>query len=220
MNSVFLVFIEEAAEILEPHIVASLTPSVQHLILIGDHQQLRPTSSVYKLAQLYKMDISLFERMINNNINCATLTEQYRMRPEIANLIRPTIYRTLIDSASVQRYPVVTGTEKSMFFLTHTHPESTVCHSSTYSVPLIDNSFDLIFVDISLPGRRRNNEEKRLRGEISHRPLQIPPVAGLHRRRHHHTDHIQWPNVSITKRTEAVSASTQSACNRCRQFPG
>lgn len=31
----FLVFIEEAAEILEPHIVASLTTSVQHLILIG-----------------------------------------------------------------------------------------------------------------------------------------------------------------------------------------
>lgn len=31
----FVVFIEEAAEILEPHIVASLTTSVQHLILTG-----------------------------------------------------------------------------------------------------------------------------------------------------------------------------------------
>lgn len=34
-KNIFAVFIEEAAEILEPHIVAALTTSVQHLILIG-----------------------------------------------------------------------------------------------------------------------------------------------------------------------------------------
>nr|XP_016853733.1 PREDICTED: NFX1-type zinc finger-containing protein 1 [Anolis carolinensis] len=34
-----IVMVEEAAEILEAHVLTSLTPSCQHLILIGDHQQ-------------------------------------------------------------------------------------------------------------------------------------------------------------------------------------
>ena len=37
-----VVLVEEAAEVLEAHILATLTPSVKHLILIGDHEQLRP----------------------------------------------------------------------------------------------------------------------------------------------------------------------------------
>lgn len=73
------------------------------------------------------MDISLFERMINNNINCATLTTQYRMRQEIANLIRPSIYNELHDSDSVKRYGPVVGCEKDLFFLDHRHLESAVC---------------------------------------------------------------------------------------------
>lgn len=35
-----IVVVEEAAEVLEAHIVTSLTETVQHLILIGDHQVL------------------------------------------------------------------------------------------------------------------------------------------------------------------------------------
>ena len=49
-----IVIMEEAAEVLEAHIVASLTKSCQHLILIRDHQQLRPNPTVQEL------DISLF----------------------------------------------------------------------------------------------------------------------------------------------------------------
>lgn len=37
-----VVIIEEAAEVLESHIVAALSAGTQHLILIGDHKQLRP----------------------------------------------------------------------------------------------------------------------------------------------------------------------------------
>ena len=58
--------VEEAAEVLESHIVTSLTPGCQHLILIGDHQQLRPNPTVYKLAKDYNLDVSLFERMVSN----------------------------------------------------------------------------------------------------------------------------------------------------------
>lgn len=133
---------------LESHTVAALTRSVQHLILIGryrthhlifytteicidnnilgDHQQLRPTTSVYELARKYKMDVSLFERMINNNLHCITLKQQYRMRPEIANLIRPTIYKELFDHESVLSYPDVKGMANNLFFIDHDYPESEV----------------------------------------------------------------------------------------------
>jgi hypothetical protein len=39
------VMMEEAAEVLEAHVLACSAPSVQHLMLIGDHKQLRPTTS-------------------------------------------------------------------------------------------------------------------------------------------------------------------------------
>lgn len=111
---------------MESHMVAALTKSVQHLILIGDHQQLRPTTSVYKLARDYHMDVSLFERMINNKMHFVTLNTQYRMRPDIANLIRPTIYAELLDSEAVQSYPNVLGMAKNLFFIDHQEPETGV----------------------------------------------------------------------------------------------
>lgn len=44
-----IVIVEEAAEVLESHIVTSLTSHCSHLILIGDHQQLRPSTANYYL---------------------------------------------------------------------------------------------------------------------------------------------------------------------------
>ena len=52
-----IVLVEEAAEVLEAHIITSLTKSCQHLILIGDHQQLRPNPSVYELAKKYTREV-------------------------------------------------------------------------------------------------------------------------------------------------------------------
>ena len=37
-----VVFVEEAAEILESNLLAVLTPHVKHMVLIGDHKQLKP----------------------------------------------------------------------------------------------------------------------------------------------------------------------------------
>lgn len=42
-----LVIVEEAAEVLEAHIITTLSRDCQHLILIGDHQQVPPTCSTY-----------------------------------------------------------------------------------------------------------------------------------------------------------------------------
>ncbi|KXJ79964.1 hypothetical protein RP20_CCG027365 [Aedes albopictus] len=138
-----IVLIEEAAEVLESHIVASLTPFTEHCILIGDHFQLRPTTSVYALAQRYQMDISLFERMIKNQVNVVCLEEQHRMRPEMADLIRPTIYRNLTDSDTVRGRPKVKGMRKNMFFFTHTVPEDAAGRDDEKSKK---NSFEGKFV--------------------------------------------------------------------------
>lgn len=56
-----IVIFEEAAEIFESHIITSLPPSVHQLILIGDHQQLRPKPNCYELEVKYDFGVSLFE---------------------------------------------------------------------------------------------------------------------------------------------------------------
>uniref|UniRef100_A0AC34GXD3 DNA2/NAM7 helicase helicase domain-containing protein n=1 Tax=Panagrolaimus sp. ES5 TaxID=591445 RepID=A0AC34GXD3_9BILA len=76
-----IVIVEEAAEVLEAHLLASLTHACQHLILIGDHKQLRPNPAVYDLAVKYNLEISLFERLINNGYPYRMLENQHRMCP-------------------------------------------------------------------------------------------------------------------------------------------
>ncbi|KAK7575660.1 hypothetical protein V9T40_011946 [Parthenolecanium corni] len=119
-----IVIVEEAAEVLEAHIVASLTQSCRHLILIGDHKQLRPSAAVHELCTHYHIDVSLFERMINNGMHCPMLKVQHRMRPEISGLISSLIYPDLEDHESVTHLDPVKGVVKNMFFLEHNFPET------------------------------------------------------------------------------------------------
>ncbi|CAL8143346.1 unnamed protein product [Orchesella dallaii] len=120
-----IVVIEEAAEILEAHIVTSLTKDCNQLILIGDHLQLRPSTNVYQLEHKYHMNVSLFERMILNKLTLHTLKTQHRMRPEIADLIVGPIYKELFNHPKVLEYPSVKGVTKNLFFLTHSQLEDT-----------------------------------------------------------------------------------------------
>ena len=75
-----IVVVEEAAEIFEAHVITSLSPKCEHLILIGDHVQLRPNPSVYKLAVNYQIDVSLFERLVKNDFPNVRLNIQVRDR--------------------------------------------------------------------------------------------------------------------------------------------
>lgn len=43
--------VEEAGQVLEAHVLGSLVPSVEHLILIGDPLQLRPSLANYCKSQ-------------------------------------------------------------------------------------------------------------------------------------------------------------------------
>lgn len=101
-----IVFVEEAALILEPHTLATLHPTVEHVVLIGDHQQLRPTVAMYTLAHEYHLDVSMFERLVRNGYPYSTLQVQHRMNKDIAdNIVRPYFYPNVADDACVLEYP-------------------------------------------------------------------------------------------------------------------
>ncbi|OWF37809.1 NFX1-type zinc finger-containing protein 1-like isoform X2 [Mizuhopecten yessoensis] len=118
-----IIVVEEAAEVLESHIVSTINSNCQHLILIGDHKQLRPTPTVYQLAVHYNLEISLFERMIKNEINFVTLELQHRMRPEISKHMRH-IYPELRDHPSVFGMKDVLGVERNIYFIDHSFHET------------------------------------------------------------------------------------------------
>ncbi|GFR76955.1 NFX1-type zinc finger-containing protein 1 [Elysia marginata] len=125
-----IVVVEEAAEVLEAHIITALNAKVKHLILIGDHQQLRPNPTVYRLAIDYDLEISLFERLVKNGIPCVMLEEQHRMRPEISQFVRH-IYPQLRDHGTVQFYGDIEGVASNVFFLQHDFEEKDVEDTSS-----------------------------------------------------------------------------------------
>ncbi|KAJ5653266.1 ATP binding protein [Penicillium lividum] len=119
-----IVLIEEAAEVLEGPITAACLESVQQLILVGDHKQLKGHCSLNDLAgPPFYLDISMFERLIGNNMPYVMLREQRRMIPEVRKLLHP-IYGELHDHPSVLEYPLIPGMGKiRSFFFTHGWPE-------------------------------------------------------------------------------------------------
>ncbi|KAJ3208135.1 hypothetical protein HDU82_002890 [Entophlyctis luteolus] len=126
-----IIVCEEAGEVLEAHILAALHPDIQQLILIGDHEQLRPRIAVHDLSceskkgSRYRLDMSLFERLQRQEqkIPLQTLTIQRRMRPEIADFIRSFLYKELRDSENVLQYPQVQGIRKNVYFIDHSIPQ-------------------------------------------------------------------------------------------------
>lgn len=129
-----IVLIEEAAEVIEAPIVSACFDSLQHLILVGDHQQLKGHCSVDELAkEPFFLETSMFERLVTNGIEYVTLRQQRRMAPEIRRLLQP-IYGTLEDHQSVQLRPKVPGMEDCRsFFFSHKWPESSDSFSSKYN---------------------------------------------------------------------------------------
>ena len=136
-----IVIVEEAAEVLESHIVSALNAGTQHLILIGDHKQLRPKLNEYDLARKHHLDISLFERLIRNGMPYATLLIQHRMRPQIARLVCPHIYSKLINHDSVKKYHDIRSFDSNLFFFQHYEEEKEdsllLSHSNEYEAQFV-----------------------------------------------------------------------------------
>ncbi|KAF9982115.1 hypothetical protein BGZ75_006502 [Mortierella antarctica] len=181
-----IIICEEAGEVLESHILAALSPSTQHLILIGDHKQLRPQIECYhlssdsKIGENHNLDRSLFERLVRarrNAIPASELTIQRRMRPEISSLIRNTLYPRLVDGGQVHAYPNVAGMDSNLFFMDHTHPEDS---KDQYGMQSFTNSFEVKMVEALAQYLIRNGYDKP--GDIA---ILTPYLGQLSRLRDH-----------------------------------
>ena len=118
-----VVIVEEAAEILEPALLASLSPATKHLILIGDHKQLRPSVETFELTKKCLFDVSMMERLISCGFPYKALKKQNRMRPEFSKLLLD-IYPELEDNLQfVLKNKPLPFMDKSMFFWTHNFAE-------------------------------------------------------------------------------------------------
>ncbi|KAJ3092249.1 hypothetical protein HK102_009383 [Quaeritorhiza haematococci] len=127
-----VILCEEAGEVLEAHILSSLSDNTKHLVLIGDPHQLRPSIASYCLSKdsnigkSFMLDQSLMERLGVANDSAFPMSKlgiQRRMRPDIADLIRKTLYPHLVDEANTKAYPDVGGMHKNLFFLNHGRPQ-------------------------------------------------------------------------------------------------
>lgn len=155
LNSKILIC-EEAGEILEAHTISALLPSIEHAILIGDHEQLRPQVQNYDLSMenvrgiKYSLDVSLFERLIHPRqaglrVPFESLATQRRMHPSISQLVRKTLYPDLNDDPSVRDYPTISGVRRRLFWLDHTEEEAQkdpaqlnqVSHSNDHEVHMV-----------------------------------------------------------------------------------
>ncbi|NXI17194.1 ZNFX1 protein, partial [Irena cyanogastra] len=130
-----IVIVEEAAEVLEAHTITTLSRDCQHLILIGDHQQLQPSANVYDLAKNFNLEVSLFERLIKVDFPFVCLKYQHRMRPEIAQLISPHVYQKLENHPSVLEYENIKGVSTNVFFVEHEVPEQEIQEGKSHQNP-------------------------------------------------------------------------------------
>jgi helicase required for RNAi-mediated heterochromatin assembly 1 len=80
--------IEEAAKTLEANVMAGMLESLEQLILVGDHQQLQASATIQALQQTpYHLNVSMFERLVNNGIPYTMLNTQRRMITDVRKLL-------------------------------------------------------------------------------------------------------------------------------------
>lgn len=122
-----IVLLEEAGEILESHVLTAMGPETKQLVLIGDHQQLRPKINSYALSvekgQGYDLNRSLFERLVLAGYPHSTLAKQHRMCPEISSLVKHLTYPELEDDPKTLTRPRCRGLQDRVVFIDHRNPE-------------------------------------------------------------------------------------------------
>lgn len=134
-----IVLIEEAGESLEAPVIATCIESLEQLILVGDHKQLRPHCHVSELeGPPWNMNVSLFERLVMNDMDFSLLQRQRRMIPRIRRLLTPIYGDVITDHPAVldkeNRPPVPGMTKNSTWFWTHTYPEDKDDQMSSYNI--------------------------------------------------------------------------------------
>ncbi|KAF7549403.1 hypothetical protein G7Z17_g6403 [Cylindrodendrum hubeiense] len=133
-----ILMIEEAAETREANITSALYPSLDQVVLVGDHQQLVPQVAVHELEQPpYHLNVSLFERLVNLNLPYSMLKVQRRMIPIIRSVVH-TFYPELEDHDYVKdprnRAPVPGMGGKNLWWFQHRWGENQNAEFSFYNM--------------------------------------------------------------------------------------
>lgn len=137
-----ILLIEEAAETREANITSALCtfPTLEQLVLVGDHQQLPPQCDIIRLGDApFHLNTSLFERLVQNKIPYTILNRQRRMAPELRFIVQQ-YYPKLRDHPVVEdvaNRPLVPGMgDRRSWFFTHEWPEEvSTCPSHSVSLP-------------------------------------------------------------------------------------
>ncbi|PVD21340.1 hypothetical protein C0Q70_19513 [Pomacea canaliculata] len=92
-------------------------------VVSASHPHRRPSAAAavahgVRAEQDYNLDISLFERLIKNQLHHTTLTLQHRMKPQIANLVRH-VYPHLKDHVTTVNRKRIKGVKQDVFLLHH-----------------------------------------------------------------------------------------------------
>ena len=107
------------------------------MILIGDHQQLRPNPTVFELAKHYNLDVSLFERMVKNGMPFERLRLQHRMRPEISKMLDHIYFNPKLQNhESVLNFANIKGVNRNMYFVDHDESEVSLTFTKC-NIPLM-----------------------------------------------------------------------------------
>ncbi|KAM4063725.1 AAA domain-containing protein [Hirsutella rhossiliensis] len=181
---------EEAGEVLEAHVLTALLPSLEHVVLIGDHKQLRPQIQNYELQSTnprgaqYSLDMSLFERLVqpthpsDPRISFSVLETQRRMHPDISKLVRSTLYPCLKDAEAVAKYPKVIGLRERLFWLHHEELEGAAASRDPLNTSHT-NEFEVEMTAALVSHLVRQGEYSQ--GDIA---VITPYLGQLHRLRH------------------------------------
>lgn len=132
-----VLLIEEAAETREPNVTSALFPSLDQLILVGDHQQLPPQCDIARLGgEPFNLNVSLFERLVRNRLPYTMLNRQRRMAPELRFIVQK-YYPDLRDHPVVEdnaNRPLIPGMgSRRSWFFTHEWPENTDADNSKFN---------------------------------------------------------------------------------------
>ncbi|KAF9370121.1 hypothetical protein CPC16_003915, partial [Podila verticillata] len=125
-----IIVFEEAGRMFEAHTIAALNPCSQHIILLGDPQQLPPAAIRHVSSPKHPkghvaLDRSLFAALLDRHppLPRNTLTVQRRMAIPISDIVK-ILYSELVDDDSVLKPAAVSGIVQNIQFTHHEEPES------------------------------------------------------------------------------------------------
>ncbi|KAK7946420.1 helicase-like protein [Apiospora aurea] len=186
-----VLLVEEAAQSREAQITAALLPSLQQLVLVGDHQQLAPHCSVPGLAGCpYHLCTSMFERLVKYMQMPFTVLEvQRRMIPE-ARQVLSHFYKKLRDHPMVEdpiHRPPIPGMKYPLYFCHHSYPEGVDAQlNSMYNIEEAEHivKFAEYLIMNGTPAEKitiltfYRGQRKKIMQEAAKRPY-IAPLASL-----------------------------------------